>query len=116
MPPVSCSRRPISVDLPSSTDPITTMRSSSFCSWRRRYASTSTSISSASEVTFTLLHFHRAFLVVIDEAALTFAVGREQHLADDLRQRGGVAADRAAQRVTPERPEPHHLGARHLAG
>src|SRR5688500_11730209 len=116
IPPVSWRSRPISVDLPSSTEPITTMRRSSFCSCLRRYCSTSSSISWASEVAFTLLHFHRAFLVVIDEAALTLAVGREQHLADDRRQRGRVRTDRARQRIAAERPEPHHLGAWHLAG
>ena len=53
---------------------------------------------------------------MIDEAALTLAVGREQHLADDRGQGGGVRADRARQRVAAERPEAHRLGAWHLAG
>src|SRR5688572_23961473 len=106
------------VDFPSSTEPITTRRSNSLCSCWRRYAVTSLRIRSVSrsnieiayrkprlEVAFAFLELHRAFFVVVNHPALPFAVGRQQHLADDFRQGGCRRAHGTRQRVATQGPE-----------
>src|SRR4051812_2376339 len=117
---MSCRRRPISVDLPSSTEPTMTKRNSSLASWRDRYSRMSLSMSSVSadtlKIPFALFLLHRRVLIVVDEAALPLGDARQQHLADDLRQRRRRRLDRARQRIAAERAEANHALLHDLAG
>src|ERR1019366_7427660 len=70
----------------------------------------------ASEVALLLLLLHRAALIVVDQATLALGGPREEHLADDLRQRVGIALDRAAERVAAQRAEADLAQQRRLAG
>src|SRR3954471_16757315 len=70
----------------------------------------------ASEVAFAFFGFHRAFFVEVDQATLALGVLGEQHLADDVGQRGGARFERTRQWVTAQRAETHHLEARLFSG
>ena len=84
-------------DLPSSTLPAVVKRSS--LGLRRGSSSQSDGRVSAwwpaSEVALALLHFHGAFLIVIDHAVLALRAAELNHLFDDLGQRVGLRADGA---------------------
>src|ERR1035441_8336760 len=123
---VSCSSRPISVDLPSSTLPAVVKRSISCprCASRNssneRVGLTSSRPCIAGgfilEVSLPLLHFHRAFFVVVDHTVLAFAAPEGDQFLDDLRQRVRLAAHRARAWRAAQRPHAHldlfHLLAR----
>src|SRR5262249_5918902 len=135
----SYSRRPMTVDLPSSTEPQVMKRSRLFFSCCFRYFSMSVAIRSdwwamsfpwigcrwmdegclearlALEIAFLLLLLHRGGRVVVDHAALALRGLREQHLLDDRGQRVGLRLHGARQRVAAQRAEAHALHHRHLA-
>src|SRR5262245_56966856 len=58
-----------------------------------------------SEVALFLLLFHRRGLVEVDQAALALGKAGEEHLLDDLGQRGRLGLHGARERIAAERPE-----------
>src|SRR4051794_23262728 len=105
----------MSVLLPSSTLPHVMKRRRSFPSRSARKASMSTCSPTCSlihrpygsEVTLPLLLLHRPLAVPVDHAPLPLGHRAEDHLADDLGHRLGVALDGAGQRIAAERAEAH---------
>src|SRR6187399_1467343 len=124
---VSCSRRPISVLLPSSTLPQVMKRSRSIsrccarnCSSVRGgsaglLAAGFTREAAISEIPFALAIFHRSGGLGVDGAALTLRGRGAQHLFDDLGDVRGLGHLRARQRITAERAEANGLEVRLLA-
>src|SRR5688572_21101956 len=100
----SCSIRPISVLLPSSTLPAVQIRSSPDI--RRPSAAPLALRPAALEVALPLLQFHRPVLVVIDDAKLPLGLARRDQLFDDLGNGVGLGADGARARRAPERTHP----------
>src|SRR6185436_1263885 len=104
MPRVSWRRRPIRVDLPSSTLPAADTRSSSFSavSARNWYSS---ALALISEVALALLALHAAVRVMVDHAGAALRGARHHHLLDDRLEGGRVGPHRARARDAAEAPE-----------
>jgi hypothetical protein len=62
-------------------------------------------VQASSEIALLLLLFHGGGLVLVDDAALAFGGGGDQHFLDVFIQRGGLAFDRAGQRIAAQRAE-----------
>src|SRR5262249_23380990 len=104
---VSWSRRPINVDLPSSTLPTAEKRSKSlvaFCSRNSRMLWATGAL--ISEVSFTLLCLHRALGIMIDHPRASLRSPRDHHLFDDVLQRRGRRPYRARARHAAQTAEP----------
>src|SRR5579862_2562598 len=69
-----------------------------------------------SEIPFPLFLFHGGRLVEVDDPALALGLLREQHLLDDLGERGRGGFHRARERVAAQGPEADHLHLGLLAG
>src|SRR5690242_10821306 len=120
-PLASCSSRPISVLLPSSTLPAVVRRSRPLDFSPARNCSTSkdcgegcsTAADISSEVPFSFLQFHGSFAVMVDHPVLALRIFHCDQLGDDLGQRVGLRADRAGARRASQRPHPafHRLEA-----
>src|ERR1700730_14532914 len=94
MRPASYSSRPISVDLPSSTEPQVRTRSRSFWvvgAWSVGGRLIATRLL---EITFAFLLFHRGGRVVVDYAARALGGARLEHFIDDCVERGRAAPPR----------------------
>src|SRR5580704_17431942 len=92
--------------LPSSTLPAVARRSRSFDSSEARKSSILNCSSSTStlKIPFALLHFHRAFAVVVDHPVFALRIPHRDQLGDDFRNRIGIRPDssragRAAERT-----------------
>src|SRR4030088_2135945 len=96
---VSYSNRPISVDLPSSTEP----HVGNVGGWRPVRRAPWMGAYWPSEVPLPLLLLHRRSLVVIDEPAGALGRPRRDHLLDDVIQRRRSALDRGGQRIAAQR-------------
>src|SRR5215471_21365683 len=105
-------RRPISVDLPSSTEPQVRKRKRPRCTAADRASASSGIRSSPSEIALALLALHRGVAVAVDEAALPFRAARLAQFGDDVADRRGLGLDRAGQRIAAKRTEPDapHVG------
>src|SRR6185437_13816447 len=95
----SAINRPISVDLPSSTEPQARKRSAFLCS-----------ATSISEVALALLALHRLMACAVDQAASALGESRDAQLVDHRGYVFGIRIDRAGQRPAAERPEAHAPG------
>src|SRR5690606_22107518 len=109
---VSHRRRPISVDLPSSTLPQVIRRSGRrSCAWGRNSASGRTETVAAlagaviSEISFAFFLLHRARLVAVDGASLAFGDGGDFKFGNHFIERRRLAADGAGKREAAERAE-----------
>src|SRR3954470_21374729 len=123
---VACSSRPISVLLPSSTEPQVMKRSKSMSRCCARNCSRVRGVSFAdaftelvseaaiSEIPFTLAVLHGRGGIRVDGAALPLGGGGAQHLFDDGRHGGGGGHLRAGQRIAAQRTEAHGLEMRLL--
>src|SRR5579862_8538266 len=69
-----------------------------------------------SEIALALFYFHRAFLIVVDDAVLALGTAHQFHLVDDFLDRVGFRPDGAGTRAAAERPHPAHDRLRLLAG
>src|SRR5436190_23231287 len=129
---VSCSRRPISVLLPSSTLPQVMKRSRSISRCCARNCSSvrggSAGLLAAgftalfdgtraaiSEISFALAVFHGRRGLGVDGAALPLRGRGAKHLFNDLGDVRGLGHLRARQRITAERAEANRLEVRLLA-
>src|SRR6476659_1817309 len=128
---VSCSRRPISVLLPSSTEPQVMKRSRSISRcWARNWSSVRcasgfdtdfgaaatglVSIAAILEVTFALAVLHRRGGIRFDGAALPLGSGGAQHLFDDLGHVGSLRYLRPGEWIAAEAAETDGLEVRLL--
>src|SRR6266487_140377 len=108
---VSKSSRPISVDLPSSTEPAVTSRSSSVSSIEREVAIGGLEVANALPV------LHRGLADAVVGARLApFGDPGRGDLADDLLDRRRLADDASGAAHVSDRAEPHRRPKRHLAG
>src|ERR1043166_8688114 len=107
------SRRPISVDLPSSTEPqVRNRRRPRSAATGRAIASSGIRIGPASEIALALFALQRGIGVAVDQAALPFRAARLAQFGDDLSDRGRLGFDRAGQWIAAERAKPDapHVG------
>src|SRR5438045_5124718 len=101
-------RRPISVDLPSSTEPqVRNRRRPRWTATGRAIASSGIRTRPASEIALALLALHRGVAVAVDQAALAFRAARLAQFGDDLADGRGLGVDRAGQWIAAERAEAH---------
>src|SRR5580658_7319895 len=101
MPWLSCSRRPISVDFPSSTLPAVLKRSKP---------------KAMLKVPLAFLLLHGAFLVVIDHTVFSLRPRRQPQLIDDVADRQCSGANRPRAMRAAERAHPAHHHLRLFAG
>src|SRR5437868_1597119 len=69
-----------------------------------------------SEIPFLLFLLHRGGRVVIDDPALPLRTAGQQHLLDDLGERGGLAFHGTRERIAAERAESDAAHLRLLTG
>src|SRR5437762_7084591 len=101
-------RRPISVDLPSSTEPqVRNRRRPRWTATGRAIASSGIRTRPASEIALALLALHRGVAVAVDQAALAFRAARLAQFGDDLADSRGLGGDRAGQRLAAGPAEAH---------
>src|SRR5690606_36577514 len=113
-PLLSSSRRPIKVDLPSSTDPAVIRRStlvsgaSCHCSLSAFMMSVSWLCAAGSEVALLLAALHRGLGgLVIHAGGAALGDGGDGRLGDDVGRRGRRRGHRAGAGHVPHGPEPH---------
>src|SRR5678816_3320328 len=92
---VSCKRRPMRVDLPSSTLPTAEKRRRSFDAFRSRKSRTRGRLAGSlmSEVPLPLLFLHGPVGVVVDDPRAALGSAGDHHLLDDLLDARGRRAN-----------------------